>query len=108
MKLDLLKYRVEHKCYSQIRAVMAELGESDTMLLRALKEGHGLEFDSLTNDPELYFTIDSQQKDGLRNAGITHPTWIQLIGSSQCWAFTEAECKRRFEEMIGRIKPEEN
>ena len=108
MKLDLLKYRVEHKRYSQLRAIMAELGESDTLLLRALRDGHGIQFDSVKDDPELYFTVDSQQTDGLKQGGVSNPTWMQLAGSSRCWAFTESECKRRFKAMVGMITPEDN
>lgn len=58
LRLDVIRFKIIAKRYSQIRAVMAEhTGESDTALLRALRNGHGIEFDSLRQDPIIYIVI---------------------------------------------------
>ena len=60
--LEMVRYNVHSKRYSQIRAIIAEAsGESDTGLRTALKKGHGLEWD-FKEDPEIFWTEDSQQK----------------------------------------------
>lgn len=98
--LEMVRYNVHSKRYSQIRAIIAEAsGESDTGLRTALKKGHGLEWD-FKEDPEIFWTEDSQQKAWLTEQGIGSPTNLQIILSSRVFAFTRDEAIRRFEEMI--------
>ena len=93
-RLELIGFRIESKRYSQVRAIMAEMGQSDTQLLIALAK-HGIKFNSLT-DPELFFTVSSEQMDSFKSHGIFNPTWFQLCGSSEVWATTREECEKAF------------
>ena len=87
----LVGFKVIKKRYQQVRQIFAELGQSDTALLRALKEGHGIEFDSLRQDPFLYFIVSQEQTEGLKRAGIESPTFLQLLGSSEVISHTSEE-----------------
>ena len=42
----MVGFKVVQKQYSQVRAIFAELGQSDTVLLRALSHGHGITFNT--------------------------------------------------------------
>ena len=96
-ELELIGYKIISKSYSQVRAIFAELGTSDTELLRALKEGHGIEFDSLHMDPVLHFVVSSQQCELLFANGIPAPTFLQILGSSEVIDLNEENAKGRFE-----------
>lgn len=97
-KLDLIGFRIECMRYSRIRAIMAEMGQSDTALLIALAK-HGVKFNSVKEDPELFFSISSEQKDSFAQHGILNPTWFQLIGTSECLSLSRDECERAFREL---------
>jgi len=108
MNLDLVKFRIISKRYSQVRAIMAELGESDTLLLRSLRDGFGIRFDSVKEDPELFFVQDSEQMGLLRESGIGSPTWLQILGTSRMVALSQLDADRKFRELIGDIEPGTN
>lgn len=93
---DLVKFRVHKRRYSQLRAIISELGESDTMLLRALASIHDIHLNTLTEDPELYFTEDTHQLGLLKEQGVPSPTFLQLTMTSKAFAIDEEECKRRW------------
>lgn len=57
---EMVQIRVISKSYSQVRAIVGELGQSDTDLLRGLRECHGINFDSLHVDPTLHIVVSSQ------------------------------------------------
>lgn len=97
--LDLIGFSVLSKRYSSVRAIFAELGESDTLLLRALKEGHGIEFDSLHTDQELFFVIDQDEVAEFQKFKMS-PTWLQLLGNCRVIALTKEDAIKRFREMI--------
>lgn len=92
----MVGFRVERKRWSQVKALFAELGQSDTALLMALKIGHGIEFDSLRQDPFLHFIISQDQTEGLERAGVPSPTWLQLLGSSEVVSLTHDGAVARF------------
>lgn len=99
--LDLVGYKVITKLYSQVRAIFAELGESDTLLLRALRDGHGIEFDSLRTDPALFFVIGSDQIEKLQEAEIDSPTFLQLMGTAEVISLVESDAIAKWKALKG-------
>lgn len=102
----LMGFKVIHKLYSQVRAIFAETGQSDTMLKRALAAGHGITFD-ITEDPMLFFVVSDQQMTALARNGISSPTFMQLLGTCEVIATTEAEAIRRFRALKGDERAED-
>lgn len=94
----LVGFKVVKKQYSALRAIFAELGQSDTALKRALKDGHGIEFDVL-DDPDIFFIVSQEQTDGLKTAGVKSPTWLQLLGTSEIAALSEEDAIARYRSM---------
>lgn len=92
----MVGFKVVQKQYSQIRAIFAELGQSDTLLLRALKEGHGITFNSLTENPMLFFVVSQDQVEALKKNGVPAPTFLQLLGTCEVIARSEAQAVARF------------
>lgn len=82
--LEKIGVNVISKHYSQVRQIMSESlgGSTDTILKRALKEGHGIEF-SITEDPILYFIVSSQQMELLEGAGTREPNMASLLGNAE-------------------------
>ena len=97
--LDLIGYNIVSKRYSQVRAIFAELGQSDTILLMALKKGHGIVIDK-DQDPDLFFIVSSQQMGLMKDNNIPNPTWLQILGTSPVIATTAEDAKTRFESMM--------
>lgn len=100
LALELVRCKVVSKKYSSVRAIMAELGQSDTVLLKALKRGHGIEFDSLREDPTLFFVIDSTTLDEFRRHGVGAPTFLQLFGTARVIDTDEDRALTRWREMM--------
>lgn len=100
LRLDVIRFKIIAKYYSQIRAIMAEhTGESDTKLKMALKEGHGIEFD-FKDDPLIYVVIDTQQEEHLRESGIANPTFLQLFGTSRILDLDRDRAIERFKRLF--------
>lgn len=95
----LMGFKVVSKLYSSVRRIFAELGQSDTILLRALKEGHEIEINTLIEDPMLYFIVSQEQLEELKKIGVKSPTFLQIFGTSEIVDRTEAEAIRRFKAM---------
>lgn len=93
---DLVKFRIHKRQYSQLRAIISELGESDTMLLRALASLHDIHINTFTDDPELYFTEDTHQLGLLREQAVPSPTMLQLALTSKSFSTTEEGAKERW------------
>lgn len=88
LALELVKFRTLGKPYSKWRAIMAELGGSDTPLLIFLRDEFGILIDK-REDPMLFCINDTQQMKLLLNDGIPSPTILQLMLTSKSWALTE-------------------
>jgi hypothetical protein len=102
LALELVKYRVVSMPYSRMRNILAETGQSDTLLLRALRAGHGIVFDSLRKpDTEIFFVIDSQADRLLKENGVANATWLQVIGTSRGFGLTAAGAVKRFRRAVG-------
>lgn len=91
----LMGFKIIPKLYQSVRAIFAELGQSDTILKRALKEGQDITIDPVLNNPTLFFVVSEQQMDGFKRAGY-EPTMLQLLGSSEVIALSEEEAERKF------------
>lgn len=101
---DIVRYRVHKRPYSSIRAIMAEMGQSDTVLLRGLRELHNIYFDSLREDPMLFFTEDTAQLESLRAEGVTSPTMLQVLLTSIAFSdISEDDVKARWEAAMKKI-----
>lgn len=98
LALELVRYRVLEKSYSKWRAIIAELGESDTAFLIALREVHGIAFDKAA-DPMLYVTQDTQQMKGFTDGGL-NPTMLQILLTARVIALSEEEAKAKFERKL--------
>lgn len=96
----LLGFKVVAKKYSEVRAIFAELGQSSTTLLRALELGHGIKFDSLKEDPTLYFVVSQEQAEGFAKAGFS-PTMLQTLGTCEVISMTEGAAIARFRAIKG-------
>lgn len=103
-ELELVRFRVLGKTYSKWRAIIAELGESDTNFLRALKECHGITINK-REDPMLYVTQDTRQMRHFAEAKVS-PTLLQILLTGKVIALTEEECKEKFERQL-RLENEE-
>lgn len=96
----LLGFKVVKKQFSAVRAIFAELGQSSTALLKALKIGHGIEIDPVEKDPYLYFVISQEQAEGFARAGY-EPTMLQLLGTSEVISLTEQAAIDKFRAIKG-------
>lgn len=103
---DHIRFRIHRRNYSSIRAIMAETGESDTTLLRGLRDLHGIYFDSLKDDPLIFFTEDTHQLEEMEKTGILNPTVMQVILTSKAFALDEEECKTRWYAAMEKMKEE--
>lgn len=101
LAFDHIRFRIHRRRYTQIRAIMAESGESDTRLKCGLSALHGITFSGpLDEDREIFFTEDTQQLEELQRNGVPSPTMMQLILTSKAFAFDEEECKNRWFEAM--------
>lgn len=82
LAFDLVKVKCISKEYWRVRAIMAELGRSDTDLKLALRDGHGVNLETLTPDTMLHFVVSSQVIEGFRASG-HEPTMLQVLGSAE-------------------------
>lgn len=96
----LLGFKVVAKPFSNVRAIFAELGQSSTKLMLALKIGHGIEFDPIEEDPTLYFVVSQEQSDGFAKAGY-EPTLLQLLGTSEVISLSEEAAIAKFRAIKG-------
>lgn len=92
---EMIQIRVISKSYSAIRAIVGELGQSDTDLLRGLSECHGVNFDSLHVDPTLHIVVSSQQMQEFADQGVS-PTLLQLILTSEMIALDYDEAIQKW------------
>lgn len=98
LALELVRYRVLGKPYSKWRAIVAELGESDTAFLIALREVHGIGI-AKADDPMLYVIQDTQQMREFKDGGL-NPTMLQLLLTSRVIALSEEDAKAKFEKLL--------
>lgn len=97
--LEMVRYRILGKPYSSWRAIIAESGESDTVLLISLKRLHGIEIDK-SADTFLYCTQDTNQMQALADQGVPNPTMYQLAMTSKAWGLTEQAAVERMEAIL--------
>lgn len=95
LALEMIKFRVLGKPYSKWRAILAELGGSDTSFLVWLREEFGILIDKRT-DPMLFCTQDTQQMKLLLNDGIPSPTMLQIMLTSRSWSDSEEGAKTKW------------
>lgn len=105
LALEVVRYRVLSKPYSAWRAILAEIGQSDTDFLIALRELHGIKIDKKT-DPQLFLTQDTQQMRILAEEGIERPTMLQILLTAKVFALSEEDCKAKMEKLL-RGEPDE-
>lgn len=98
LALELVRFRVLGKPYSKWRAIIAELGESDTTFLIGLREIHGIGI-AKNDDPMLYVVQDTQQMREFKDGGL-NPTMLQILLTSRVIALTEEDAKARFEKLL--------
>lgn len=101
---DLIRWRVHKRRYSSIRSIMAETGESDTALKIGLAHLHDIHFD-FKDDPFIFFTEDSGQRELLAKDGIPAPTWLQILLTSKIYDLDEQKCKDRFQALMKEDQP---
>lgn len=97
--MEVVRFSVLSKPYSEIRRIIADGAESDTGLLRVLLQAHGIEFDYLREDPEIFYVVSSNQLDELRSMGIKEATEKQILGSCQIFDLDKARAAERFRAM---------
>ena len=99
--LTLTRYRVIKLPWSAVKGIMAEFDQSEQLLRDALRTGHQLEIDDTDGkDPDLFFIVDSQQKEKLAEYRIPNPTLLQVIGTSRVIATSENDARKRFEQLL--------
>lgn len=91
----MVGFKVVHKEWDQVRHIFAELGKNEALLRLALKEGHGIEIGPEEN-PKLYFIVSQDQMEALSRVHVHSPTWLQLLGTSECVATSEEKVIERF------------
>lgn len=98
LALELVKWRILGKPYDKWRAIIAEMGDSDTNFLRALREVHNIFIDKAEN-PMLYVVQDTQQMRLFTETGVS-PTMLQILLTSKVIALSEQEATERFEKLM--------
>lgn len=105
---DHIRFRIHRRRYEQIRAIMAESGESDTALKCGLSRLFGITFSGPIDEVrEVFFTEDTHQREALAGDGVPNPTFLQILLTSKAFAFTEEECRERWEEAMKKIDCDE-
>lgn len=99
LAFDLVKFRVLGKPYSKWRAIIAEMGESDTAFLIGLKQLHGLDIEK-DADPMLYVIQDTQQMDELKRSGVENSTLLQILLTSRVIDTDQAKAEERFRAIL--------
>lgn len=97
--LEIVKYRVLGKPYSKWRAIIAEMGESDTKFLMGLNQLHGIVIKK-AEDPMLYVIQDTAQMAEFASAGVISPTLLQILLTSRSIALSEQGAIERFEKLM--------
>lgn len=95
LALELVKYRILGKPYSSWRAILAELGCSDTDFLIFLRKVHNVFIDKKA-DEMLFLTQDTQQMRLLLEDGVSSPTMLQIAMTSRAWAKSEEEATEKW------------
>jgi hypothetical protein len=103
---DLVRYRVHRRRWSAISRILSETGASDTEMKMGLAKLHGIAIGQ-ADDPQLFFTEDTQQRQEFANDGVANPTLCQLILTSRMFDTDEDRCKARFEAMLKEGQPSE-
>lgn len=105
---ELVGFKIVTKRWSQVKAIFAETGQPLHVLMRALKEGHGITIidkfepeDDMIDNPFLFFIVSEEQMALMRKHDITAPTFLQLLGTSECIDTNEERLVQRFREMKG-------
>lgn len=99
--MTFVGYRIVEKPYDMVRDIMAEFDESEHILRKALKEGHAIEIDDTPGAVNmLYFVVDEEMCDKLLEYRISHPTLLQLLGTSRSVALSAEEAERKFVELM--------
>lgn len=99
--MTFVGYRIVEKPYAMVRDIMSEFDESEHILRRALKEGHGIEIDDAPGAVNmLYFVVDQEMCNKLREHRIDHPTLLQLLGCSRVISNTAKDAEERFAAMM--------
>lgn len=95
------KFKIISRPFAMLAAIFAEYDPSENRLRDALRQGHGIILDE---NPEaenrIYFVIDSEMADKLKEYRIPNPTLLQLLGTSRCIASSEQEAKEKFRAML--------
>lgn len=101
LAFDCTGYNVIPKQFSQCKAIFSEIAGGEAMMLRALREGHNINFNSLTEDPLLFFVVDEQMVDMMKRQGIENPTILQLLGSARIVSdVSEQDAINRFDALM--------
>lgn len=95
LNLELVKFRTIGKPYSSWRAILAELGCSDTDFLIFLRKTHDLFIDK-KQDEMLFLVQDTQQMRLLLEDGVPSPTMLQIAMTSRAWAKSAAEAEEKW------------
>lgn len=95
LALELVKYRTIGKPYSSWRAILAELGCSDTEFLIFLRKTHNLFVDKKA-DELLFLTQDTQQMRLLLEDGVPSPTMLQIAMTAKVWAKSAEEAAEKW------------
>lgn len=99
--MTFVGYRIVEKPYDMVRDIMAEFDESEHILRKALKEGHAIEIDDTPGAVNmLYFVVDEEMCDKLREYRISHPTLLQLLGTSRVISTSQKDAEERFAAMM--------
>lgn len=103
LALDFVGYSILSRPWSSIRAIMAEFCVNPEVLKAALRTGHGVDVQpDIDNglNPIIFFEVDSDMRERLRERRIDNPTMLQLIGTSRVFARTAEECSEKFEALM--------
>lgn len=101
LAFDVTGYNVIAKEFSRVKAIFSEIVNGETMLLKALREGHNITFDAVHSDPLIFFVVDQQMVEMMKRQGIENPTILQLLGSARIVSdVSEEDAKTRFEAML--------
>lgn len=99
--LQLTGYRVVNKTWAQVKAIMSEFDMSEANLRQALKDGHGIEIDDTPRAVNmLYFVIDQQMQEKLKEYRIESPTMLQLLGTSRAVGVSEKDAAEKFTALV--------
>lgn len=99
LELTPISFRIVSHTWIEVLEMMKTGEVEPDILKKALSEGHGIEFDPSDN-PTLFFVLDSEMRQKLHDANYRDPSPYHLIATSRCVALSEQDARDKWAMML--------